>query len=365
LAAGISHDFKNLLTIMQGNLTLLGRQLAKMPDSDDKIELLDEVLLATRRGTDLTRGLLSLSQRNHLTIDTVDVAGVVEELRGLLERTFPASIKLEILLPEHPVMAECDGSYLHTALLNLALNARDAMPAGGILRLGVDQESRDGMVRLSVSDTGSGIEPDVINRIFEPLFTTKEEGQGSGLGLSMVQSFARAVGGFVTLDSRLGEGTTFQLEIPLARGREAEVPLTNLPPVEADETAFAHTILIVDDDPHIRRMLVRTLDRSDREFLEADDVASAEAVLEQKPQIDLLMTDIQMPGGRDGLDLVKSTLSRRDGLPIVVFSGSSNALQKARSALPEKVAVMSKPIDTDRLVSIVESALTSPRSIPQ
>ena len=349
LASGISHDFKNLLTVMQGNLKLLLRKLSRMDGVDDALELTEEALIATKRGADLTRGLLSLSRKQQLEIATVDVVAVLKELHNMLRRTMPSSIGISTKFPSGEIYSRCDASYLHTAVLNLALNARDAMPEGGTLTLEAGYGDGGRSVVVSVSDTGVGIIPEIRDRIFEPLFTTKTEGKGSGLGLSMVKAFTSSIGGDVRVEDRPEGGTRFVLVLPAVSA--------TLPDSEVVVTHLDGTILVADDDPGIRRLITQTLGGAGATVIEAEDAAKAEKILNSDLHIDLLLTDIQMPGPVDGLQLAIKRAIAAPQMPIMVITGSNAAMARARKLLPRAIPLLTKPFDPDALVDAVAQQL--------
>jgi CheY-like chemotaxis protein len=355
LTGGIAHDFNNILTVIRGNVELVHERL------DGEMggllrEILDDALSAVDQGAHLTSGLLAFARRETLRAEAVDVNAVATRMVALLRRTLHSFIAIETDLAEGLPRAHCDRRLLETAILNLALNARDAMPEGGTLTLATraagdspaDLPAGD-YVAMSVSDTGVGIPEEMREKIFEPLFTTKKEGKGTGLGLRMVDIFARQSGGRVLLSSEAGKGTAFTLFLPVEEGDEGrDVAEDDATPFKGDGLA-----LVADDDPGVRRFVRRCLEEMGFIALEARDAREALAVLEAEPGIRLLVSDIEMAEGKNGIDLAEEAGGLYPGLGIVLASGSAQARDEAARRLPGSVPVLAKPYAATTLTAAV------------
>jgi len=328
MTGGISHDFSNILTVVMGNLEMLD---ARMTDEDGK-EMLSDALEAAELGAELTAGLSAFARKSATHCDTIDVNAAVEAGLALIRRTFDPHYEIVVEL-ENPLPAVlADTTQLQSALINIALNARDAMPDGGKLivrseTLDIDdtymaQEldvAEGSYVRVSVTDTGRGMGPDTQQRVFEPFFTTKPVGHGTGLGLAMVYGFVRQCGGHVAVYSEIGLGTTIALYFPVldavptqkARVRNAS----------ARRAAQGQTVLVVEDNPQIRRLTtarLRDLGYHVQEAVSGDDAAN---LLQQEHQIDAVFTDLVMPGELDGLALARHIVASYPNIRILLTSG--------------------------------------------
>ena len=329
LTGSLAHDFSNLLTVILGNLEMMQQRVGEDEESRHAIEQARE---AAEIGGQLTDQLLAFGRRRSLATEPVDlheaVSGVVELLQRALGDKVNAVTDLAADLP----MAQVDPAQLRSALLNLAINARDAMPDGGTITIAARLEDVDvtrarsfGDVRpgryvaLAVVDTGIGMTADTRQRAFEPFFTAKEAGTGTGLGLSMVYGFARQSGGHATLDSEPGQGTTVTLYLPLTEdSREAE-----LADVASDGPVSAPVkcVLVVEDEEQVRRVAVSRLERLGYRVLEAADADAAVAILEQRPTIDLVFSDIVMPGNRTVADVVAAARAHKPDIGVLLTTG--------------------------------------------
>ena len=329
LTGGIAHDFNNLLTVISGNLEMIERRL----DDGRLRELLHEAQGAAEDGAKLTGQLLAFGRRQALNATLVDIGLLVSNFTELLRRTIGETIELQTIVTGHLLTALVDTAQLQNALLNLALNARDAMPRGGRLRVEIARVHLDAdyvrmypqvrtgdYVLVSVSDTGSGMSEEVKQRAFEPFFTTKGVGAGTGLGLSMVYGFARQSGGHVQLYSEPDQGTTVRLFLPTAAS-VAAAERGGGEPAAAAKPRADECILVVEDDARVRRVVVARLEDEGYRVIEASDGSEALSLIAAHPEIRLLFTDIIMPGGMFGDELAREARALRPDLQILFTSG--------------------------------------------
>lgn len=372
LTGGIAHDFNNLLTVIIGNLDLLSEDVAGNVEAEQKI---DTIAQAAERGADLTRHMLAFSRRQPLQAKEVDINTLIGGTTRLLSRALGGNIGVTLHtgvdLP--PVLV--DAPQFETALLNIAINARDAMPASGTLtvatRLGrLDAEyaahnpgvAAGTYVLIEMTDTGVGIPPDVVERIFEPFFTTKPQGQGTGLGLSMVYGFIKQSGGHVKVYSEVGHGTTFQLFLPLAE-RVAQRATARRPPARrprAARRAGNHMILAVEDNPDIRATVVRQLRDLGYRVREAEDANAALQILDAAEPVDLLFTDMILPGGINGKELATEARTKCPDLKVLFTSGFPGTAGRQPARLEAGDVLLSKPYHKDDLAKAIEAALSAP-----
>jgi CheY-like chemotaxis protein len=350
LTGGVAHDFNNLLVVVIGNAELL---LERLDPADGSLRLLaSQIEQAGVRGAALTQRLLAFSRRQALKPQSVDMNRLVREMEPLLRRTLGEMIEIQTVLPDGTWTTLVDAGQTESALLNLAVNARDAMPRGGRIvietanvRLDEVHAARAGDLRagdyvmLAVSDTGTGMAPQIRDRAFEPFFTTKDVGKGSGLGLSMVYGFVRQSGGHATIHSEEGHGTTVKLHLPRAASPEDRAGAASDGP---EELARGETVLLVEDDDAVRRTVRLRLDELGYTVIEAPNGAVAAAIVRAGTAVDIVLTDMVMPGG-DGWDLAQVLWQDRPNLPILLMTGyADNAiLRKVRE--DRRVLVLSKP----------------------
>jgi PAS domain S-box-containing protein len=330
LTGGLAHDFNNLLTVITGNLEMLEMSLK---DSNQR-ELLKDAQDAAQDGAKLTGQLLAFGRRQPLNPKPTDLAPLISNFSELLRRTLGESIELHIRVTGSGNLCVVDAPQLQNALLNLAINARDAMPRGGKLtidisrtRLDVDYaqmypDIRTGRyVLVAVTDTGSGMSEEVRQRAFEPFFTTKPTGAGTGLGLSMVYGFVKQSGGNIQIYSELGQGTSVRIFLPLA---ESVHTSEELAPGAGEMDAMprgSETILVVEDDARVRRVTTARLRSLGYEVIEADNGAAAFALLAAHPKIAMIFTDVVMPGGMNGDELAEAALAAKPDLKVLFTSG--------------------------------------------
>jgi signal transduction histidine kinase/ActR/RegA family two-component response regulator len=358
LTGGIAHDFNNLLQSVQGSLELIGRR----PDDAARVERLASMgMAAAERGARLTAQLLAFSRSQKLELRAINVAEVTARLDRLLPSTVGPGVEIAYDLNDVTVQVTADATQLELAVLNLCINARDAMPDGGRIIVRSQLAALDGDLELaageylllSVSDTGTGMPDTVRERAFEPFFTTKELGKGTGLGLAQVYGIAKQAGGAARIESVPGRGTTVTIYLPRAKAQPAaDAPAAEAAPAPVVEGA---RILVVDDDAGVRAYVTDALAHLGYVTLEASDGATALVMLEEHP-VDLLLVDYAMPG-MTGAEVTRRALARRPDLPVVFASGYavSEALE---SALGRPARLLRKPFDTRALAISVHDALT-------
>jgi PAS domain S-box-containing protein len=356
LAAGVAHDFNNLLQAIQGNLSLLMLESSLPETLRPRLEQMDQ---AAVRAAGITQQLLSFSRSQDENLTVFDFNQIIQEASQLARRSLKGNVQLELHPAPRPVKVRMDANRASQLLLNLAVNAQDAMPDGGVLRITnavvaltaeqaarIQQRAGVEFVRCSVADTGTGIPPEVLPRIFDAFFTTKPKGKGTGLGLSIVHSAATQAGGFLDVESEPGRGTTFHVYLPLATGALTDEAAATKP-------ALTHghgRVLVVDDLDLIRAFTEDFLQRAGFEVLLAGDGAEALALLEQESKpVDLVLTDFNMPG-MDGLELIEKCAARWPAMKFVMASGfledeQRNRLEKLKARLLNKPYHMSVATD--------------------
>jgi CheY-like chemotaxis protein/two-component sensor histidine kinase len=316
LTGGIAHDFNNLLAVVMANLEVLQ---ARLPAGETRfLQLVDNAMRGAERGVALTQRLLAFARRQELKPEPVDVTSLVRDMADLLARSLGTAIQVETRLAPGLSPALVDATQLELAVLNLAVNARDAMPDGGRLAIEVD-EAPGGRIRIRVTDTGTGMDEDILRQATEPFFTTKEVGKGTGLGLSMVHGLAAQSGGGFALRSRPGEGTTAEIVLPRAEGM-AVAPAAPMPTYHLAAGRRGLSVLVVDDDPLVLSGTVRMLEALGHRVSEAASAFDALALLREGPAVDVVLTDEVMPGLR-GLQLAGLIAREWPGLPVVLVTG--------------------------------------------
>ena len=351
LTGGIAHDFNNLLTVILGNLDLVARQVG---GNERLHRQFAAIRHASERGHVLTRQLLAFSRRQHLSPEVLDVGALLRGFEQLIRRAVGESVTLDIVLPDEEIVCEVDATQLENAILNLAMNARDAMPSGGRLEIAVrrveqatDQTARyaDGnpgpWVVITVSDRGTGMSPAVRDRAFEPFFTTKEAGRGSGLGLSQVYGFVRQSGGFVTLDSEIDRGTEISVYLMSSSKPVASHAASSerLPPA----LGLSENVLLVEDDPSVLALGIEMLTELRYRVKTASDGAGALEILRRGDPIDLLFTDVVMPGGYTGVQLAIEARKLRPGIKVLLTSGYTGEALAAHQADRVDFPLIEKP----------------------
>jgi PAS domain S-box-containing protein len=361
LAGGVAHEFNNLLAVVVGNLDFALSEIDERDDDQRLNKVLSKALDAAERGSKLTSQLLAHSRKQSLLPQPVDPHSLITDMRDLLVPMLGPSIELR-LKPRHGAWrAQVDPSQLESALINLALNARDAMPAGGVLTIetscakmdGVDQPRGGGaragdFVLVTVGDTGTGMSSDIMERAFEPFFTTKDS--GTGLGLSMVYGFAKQSGGHLRISSEIGRGTSVRLYLP--RSSEAVAAAAAIP-TEAPSTTTgdAATILVVEDNDDLRDLVVRQLSGLGYRVMSAEDGGRAMEILASDIDLDLLLTDVIMPGGMNGREVAEQSRRLRPWLRVLYMSGYSADALVRESKLDPDVALIKKPFQKQDLAN--------------
>ncbi len=355
LTGGIAHDFNNLLTGIVGSLDLLQTRL-NQGRTDNVARYINAAMTSANRAAALTHRLLAFARRQPLIPKSVDANALVVSLEDLLRRTIGETIDLEISAAQDLWGTLCDPNQLESALLNLAINARDAMPDGGRLVIATANARLDStaantlssgeFICIAVTDTGVGMSPEVAGRAFDPFFTTKPIGQGTGLGLSMIYGFARQSNGHVTIDSRVGQGTSVRLYLPRHHG---DIDTEQASEVRAAEhAATGETVLVVEDEPVVRGVILEMLDEQGYRTLQAVDGPSGLKILRSGARIDLLVTDVGLPG-MNGRQLADQARETRPDLRILFITGYAESVAIADGFLQPGMEMITKPFDLDNL----------------
>ncbi len=362
LTGGVAHDFNNLLTVIIGALDLDPEHIpAEMRPA------LDQALRAAERGAALTHRLLAFSRQQMLVTRSVDFNRLIGDMDELLRRTLGEHVEVELKLASDLWPALADSGQVENSLLNLAINARDAMPEGGKLTIettnvhldddyaGSNAEVTPGdYVMMAVTDTGTGMPPDVLAHVFEPFFTTKEVGKGTGLGLSMIYGFAKQSGGHAKIYSEVGHGTTVRLYLPRLTNESLKSDSTAVTP---PRKGGGETILVVEDNPDVRRLVLRQLRDLGYEVIEAANGPQALTILDEGATIDLLFTDVVMPGGMTGRQLAEAAKTRRPNLKTLFTSGYTEDSILRLGKLDPGVRLLSKPYRKHELATRIRESL--------
>ncbi len=356
LTGGLAHDFNNLLMAILGNLEMMSRRIGA---EDPSRRLIDGASRAAERGAALTKRLLAFARRQELRPEPVDVARLIEDMSDLLRRTLGPTIDLAAAFPQDLALVHVDPNQLELAILNLSINARDAMPQGGKLVITAQREAIGAQnqrelppgefVRITVSDSGVGMDEATLKRAAEPFFTTKGLGKGTGLGLSSVYGMAKQSGGAIGIASRVGVGTTVELWMPVAAGAERRILGVAVVGVR-DESAKtrACSILLVDDDPMVAETTVGMLEVLGHRVKVASSGGRALEMLGADTSVDLVITDYAMPG-MTGKELARRIRETRPNLPVVLASGYAELAAQDDSGLPR----LDKPYALDKLASVI------------
>jgi PAS domain S-box-containing protein len=366
LTGGIAHDFNNLLTGIVGSLDLLQTRLGQ-GRTDNVARYIDAAMTSANRAAALTHRLLAFARRQPLIPKSVDVNQLVVSLEDLLRRTIGETIDLTIVASEDLWCTFCDPNQLESGLLNLAINARDAMPDGGKLTISTTNARLDDLtanapaltpgdyICIAVTDTGTGMSAEVAARAFDPFFTTKPIGQGTGLGLSMIYGFARQSNGHVHIDSEIGQGTSVKLYLPRHHG---DVAAEHASAVKAAEyAANGETVLVVEDEPIVRGVILEMLGEQGYRTLDAIDGASGLKILRSEARVDLLVTDVGLPG-MNGRQLADQARETRPDLRILFITGYAESVAMAGGFLQPGMEMITKPFDLDNLSRRVRAMIS-------
>ncbi len=364
LTGGVAHDFNNLLMVVSGNVERLKRGLTL---DDRQSRAIEAISIAVKRGTDLTRQLLSFSRQQTHEATVIDLSQRLPAICEMLQSSLRGDITVEVKVPEGLWPIKVDSSELELSLLNLAVNARDAMAGGGKLTISagnitlLDPNSlqlRGDFVALNVTDTGAGIPSEVLTRVFEPFFTTKDVGKGTGLGLSQVYGFAQQAGGRAVIASDVGRGTTVTLYLPRSREAVEVEPFATSPTGAPHPQRERGRVLLVEDNSEVADVTRELLQELGYEVVGAADVSSALSALRSRT-IDVILSDIVMPGGADGLDLAHLVRGEHgEGLPIILATGYS---EKTQAAAEAGFTILRKPYDAGELRRALAEALRKSR----
>jgi signal transduction histidine kinase len=366
LTGGIAHDFNNLLTGIVGSLDLLQTRLGQ-GRTENVARYIDAAMTSANRAAALTHRLLAFARRQPLIPKSVDANQLVVSLEDLLRRTIGETIDLAIVAADDLWCTLCDPNQLESALLNLAINARDAMPDGGKLTISTANARLDGVtadtpalspgdyICIGVTDTGTGMSAEVAARAFDPFFTTKPIGQGTGLGLSMIYGFARQSNGHVTIDSKIGQGTSVKLYLPRHHGELATEHASAAK--AAEHAATGETVLVVEDEPVVRGVILEMLGEQGYRTLEAVDGPSGLKILRTEQRIDLLVTDVGLPG-MNGRQLADQARETRSDLKILFITGYAENVAMAGGFLQPGMEMITKPFDLDNLSRRVRAMIS-------
>ena len=363
LTSGIAHDFGNLLTVIKGNLSLLQQELTDN-ENNDALELVEDALSATEDGVDITRRLLGFSRSQAMAAVDVDLKDLLTGFHRLTDRSLGDDVNLKITVENELPKIHVNKAQLESSLLNLVINARDAMKESGKILLHasyryVDREARTictdyepgNYVAIKISDSGGGMSQDVMGKVFEPFFTTKGGDGGTGLGLSMVYGFVKQSEGGLSIDSRLGGGTDVTMLLPPSQAVENPIPEA----VEKDSIVSRHLkVLVVEDKSSVRRLALRILIDLGYTAIEAHNSDEAIEILQQDPSVDVLFSDILMPGASNGFELADWASGRFPDMKILLTTASLDVLENLQSESGNAYPVLPKPYTSDSLALEME-----------
>jgi PAS domain S-box-containing protein len=366
LSGGVAHDFNNLLGLIIGYSEALQERI---PPDDSYREAVDEIQNAGKRAAALTQQLLAFSRKQVLEPRILNLNAIITDIEKMLRRLVGENIAIDLLLAPDTGMVKADRSQIEQVILNLVVNARDAMPEGGKLTIetGNWMLDRSTVLRhpyvipglyamLKVTDTGCGMDAELQSHIFEPFFTTKEKGKGTGLGLATAYGVIKQSGGYIWVDSEVGKGTAFRIYLPEVN---ATPDVVEEPKLATKVSTDQRTILVVEDEPSLRKLTRKTLRDAGHKVFEAADATQAlELSRKTRESIDLLLTDVIMPG-MSGKKLAEVLVAERMGISVLFMSGYTDGELATHGALQEGTAILRKPFTRDELLRQVESALTS------
>lgn len=372
LTGGLAHDFNNMLTGILGGIDMVRRRIGEGRQADAE-RFLEAAMQSGQRAAALTHRLLAFSRRQSLDSRPLDVQALVTSMEDLLQRTLGEQVRLTTDVAADVWTALADDNQLESAILNLAINARDAMPSGGRLTIAArnvslsaaqlvksDRAEPGDYVELSVSDTGLGMTPDVLGKVFDPFFTTKPLGQGTGLGLSMIYGFVQQSRGHIEIESREGAGTTIRLFLPRHTGLADEAGQA---PETAAQVGAGEAVLVVEDDPSVRLLVVQVLEELGYRAIETEGGRDAISILQSARTLDLMISDVGLPG-LNGRQLAELARESRPGLPILFMTGYAEQAREQSAFLAEGMEIITKPFAIDQLArrigAILDRAKTSP-----
>lgn len=367
IAGGVAHDFNNMLTVIMGNLQFLKRRLT----SDGRVgetEIIDNLVKATKNGADLNKRLLSFSREQALLSKAEDINAVLTEMESFLKGVIGEDIEIKLLLSEDSNPVKIDRAQFENVIVNLCVNAKDAMPEGGQItiaarRVTLTDPVGDALlnagngeyVELTVTDNGMGIPAEIKDKIFDPFFTTKAMGEGSGFGLSTAFGFLQQSGGNISVKSRNGEWTTFTLHIPLVDENPVSQQNGSADVNSVDQ--YNGTILLVEDDSGVRDVATQMLLEAGFKVIAANDGNSGLEHFNSNSSIDLVFSDIMMPGGMNGIEMAKRILEEKPATPILLATGYTQQILKDKLDESDNIICISKPYDTDKLPELINSML--------
>ena len=367
LTGGVAHDFNNLLTVILGNLQFLKRQIE---DNEAGLKFVEKTMAAAKRGAELNNRLLSFSREQDLQTDLVDVNQVLQDMEIFLDRLVGEDIRLRISLEAEEVAVLTDQAQLENAILNLCINAKDAMPDGGVLKVEThavrllksyvrndDSVGEGDFIEISVTDNGVGMQPELLEQIFEPFFTTKEKDSGTGLGLSTVYGFLRQSGGNIIVDSEIGEWTTFKIYLPVAE--TVAIPRRENPRLESSgvQQEYSGKVLVVEDNDSVRDVAVQALEAAGYDVVPAADGREGLEVFENNPDIDMVFSDVIMPGGLTGIDMAERILEKSPHIPVLLATGYTEKSMKDRMLAKSQAVFISKPYDVEDLPGLIHAMM--------
>jgi signal transduction histidine kinase/putative methionine-R-sulfoxide reductase with GAF domain len=355
LAGGVAHDFNNQLTAIMGYAEVI---LSTLGRDDPQRRDVNEILRAARRAAELTSQLLAFSRRQVLRPRIVDLNVLVGEMRGMLQRLIGENIQLRTRFAEGPLRVRADPAQLEQVVMNLAVNARDAMPEGGTLEISTEIEppgrSEDGAgYLLLVQDTGTGMSPEVVSRLFEPFFTTKDPGRGTGLGLSTAYGIIKQSGGSITCHTALGSGTTFLIRLPATTEKQPD----DAPESQPEAAAGTEKILLVEDEDQVRDLISRILVGAGYTVVSAASGDEGCGILAGGDQVQMVITDLVLPGTASGLDVARRVLADSRAIGLLCISGYSQQIMTGPKGLPVPAPFLQKPFSASQLLKKVRSIM--------
>ncbi|MCG8414454.1 MAG: response regulator [Pseudomonadales bacterium] len=372
LTGGVAHDFNNLLTVILGNLQFLKR---KIDGDESALNFVDKTMAAAKRGAELNNRLLSFSREQDLQTDLVEINSVLRDMEIFLDRMVGENVQLRMELLADESIVLTDQAQLENAMFNLTINAKDAMPDGGVLKVethsvrlqksyvrGDDSVGEGDFLEICVTDSGVGIKEEILEQIFEPFFTTKEKDSGTGLGLATVYGFLRQSGGNIIVDSKVGKWTTFKIYLPIAETvaipRREKLQPANLP----EPNSYSGKVLVVEDSTNVREVAVRALSEAGFDVLSAADGRQGLEAFESNPDLDVVFSDVIMPGGLTGIDMAEKMLEKSPNLPILLATGYTEKSMKDRMLAKSQAVFISKPYDTEDLPGLIHAMMSKQAS---